>query len=154
MWSSKRIHLLVLSHCLFRVELIKVNKEKIRTIYELMMDGAIRLYNNDAQQRERSVAPGARFSKDPKTWPRKAIAKLPSASFRKLIFQHVFKITQRRITAKFDNLKPLSSWETEGIALPEKVLKSFGAFEKRTPGATDRSLCWDSSKCPNSKPGK
>ena len=39
----------------------------------------------------------------------KPFAKLPSASFGKLIFQHVFKLIKSRIAVKFDDLKPLPS---------------------------------------------
>ena len=35
---------------------------------------------------------------------------------------------------EFDDLKPLPSWDTEGIATPEKGLKSFETLQKRAPG--------------------
>ena len=51
--------------------------------------------------------------------PEKPFAELPTACFGEPIFQHVFKVTKRKMTVKCDDLSPLRSWITKGIVTPE-----------------------------------
>ena len=93
-------------------------------------------------------APGARFSKDPKTLrarkvsrksrkifgPEKPLVKLRPANSVKLVFSNVVKGIKIKTTAKFHLSRRLRSEDTKRIMEPEMLPKSFRTFEKRAPG--------------------
>ena len=67
--------------------------------------------------------------------PEKPFVKLRPAYSVKLIFSHVVKEIRIKITAaKFRASRRLRFEDTKRIMLPEIRPKSFGAFEKQTPG--------------------
>ena len=81
---------------------------------------------------EKRAPAGACFSEVPRTFrARKAIVKLQSACFEKLIFQHVFNVRKSKWFAKFDGLKSRRYEDIKGIVAPEIGQKSFGNFEKQ-----------------------
>ena len=64
--------------------------------------------------------PGARFSNVPKTFrARKAICKSANRLSRKADLLRYFQGNKNKLNAKFDDLNPLRSWDTEGIVTPE-----------------------------------
>ena len=67
--------------------------------------------------------------------PEKPIVGLQSASFEKLIFEHVLNVRKTKRIAKFDGLEPRRCEDIKVIVAPEIGPKSFGTFEEQAPGA-------------------
>ena len=86
----------------------------------------------------RSYGPGARFSKVPKTFrAQKVICISPTRLFCKTGLFKRCKEIKSNITAKIRALRRLPFEDTKSLIMsPEILPKSFGTFEKRTPGIT------------------
>ena len=78
--------------------------------------------------------------------PEKPFLKLLLAYSVNLVFSYVVKGIKMRITSKFRASKHLCFEDTKRIMSPEIGPKSFGSFEKQTPGQSfSPSLCGPNS---------
>ena len=79
-------------------------------------------------------APGARFSKVPKSFrTRKAITKISNLKFTELFFAHIFNMNKVVLHAKFYAYTLLCFHGYRQLKMASQARKIFGAFEKRAP---------------------
>ena len=75
--------------------------------------------------------------------PEKAVVKLHSACFEKLIFLHVFNIRKIKRISRFEGLEPRRCEDIKGIVVPRNRPEKFRHFWERgpwTPRTVQRSM--------------